>query len=144
MIRRPPRSTRTDTLFPYTTLFRSNARKSVVANCNRISASAYQELHIPLRPCDGAFHNIRDLPALRRYPIAHLRANACMNRGVANNPALADFSASRFELRLDERNQACGRRRKAEGPLQHLRQRAEAGITDTKTNGPRDKIGRAP
>src|SRR3546814_3845722 len=26
MIRRPPRSTRTDTLFPYTTLFRSRAR----------------------------------------------------------------------------------------------------------------------
>src|SRR3546814_9656573 len=26
MNRRPPRSTRTDTLFPYTTLFRSNAR----------------------------------------------------------------------------------------------------------------------
>src|SRR3546814_13173580 len=26
MIRRPPRSTRTDTLFPYTTLFRSQAR----------------------------------------------------------------------------------------------------------------------
>src|SRR3546814_7721545 len=31
MIRRPPRSTRTDTLFPYTTLFRSAAeRQSVV------------------------------------------------------------------------------------------------------------------
>src|SRR3546814_13706512 len=28
MIRRPPRSTRTDTLFPYTTLFRSPARSS--------------------------------------------------------------------------------------------------------------------
>src|SRR3546814_20788084 len=28
MIRRPPRPTRTDTLFPYTTLFRSNARSS--------------------------------------------------------------------------------------------------------------------
>src|SRR3546814_8570432 len=27
MIRRPPRSTRTDTLFPYTTLFRSGRRK---------------------------------------------------------------------------------------------------------------------
>src|SRR3546814_10616761 len=26
MIRRPPRSTRTDTLFPYTTLFRSNSK----------------------------------------------------------------------------------------------------------------------
>src|SRR3546814_4438732 len=29
MIRRPPRSTRTDTLFPYTTLFRSTARSSM-------------------------------------------------------------------------------------------------------------------
>src|SRR3546814_13916235 len=28
MIRRPPRSTRTDTLFPYTTLFRSSSRPS--------------------------------------------------------------------------------------------------------------------
>src|SRR3546814_13340846 len=30
MRRRPPRSTRTDTLFPYTTLFRSNQRLSFV------------------------------------------------------------------------------------------------------------------
>src|SRR3546814_16408817 len=30
MIRRPPRSTRTDTLFPYTTLFRSAARPSTL------------------------------------------------------------------------------------------------------------------
>src|SRR3546814_13501079 len=29
MIRRPPRATRTDTLFPYTTLFRSNLRNDV-------------------------------------------------------------------------------------------------------------------
>src|SRR3546814_10083954 len=29
MIRRPPRSTRTDTLFPYTTLFRSTGRRAV-------------------------------------------------------------------------------------------------------------------
>src|SRR3546814_2407276 len=28
MIRRPPRSTRTDTLFPYTTLFRSRAQST--------------------------------------------------------------------------------------------------------------------
>src|SRR3546814_7811728 len=31
MIRRPPRSTRTDTLFPYTTLFRSDRRAQVQA-----------------------------------------------------------------------------------------------------------------
>src|SRR3546814_16345148 len=30
MIRRPPRSTRTDTLFPYTTLFRSAARSDII------------------------------------------------------------------------------------------------------------------
>src|SRR3546814_14634677 len=30
MIRRPPRSTRTDTLFPYTTLFRSGADRVIV------------------------------------------------------------------------------------------------------------------
>src|SRR3546814_8572500 len=32
MIRRPPRSTRTDTLFPYTTLFRSAPPRSRAAN----------------------------------------------------------------------------------------------------------------
>src|SRR3546814_18071643 len=31
MIRRPPRSTRTDTLFPYTTLFRSDLGASALA-----------------------------------------------------------------------------------------------------------------
>src|SRR3546814_12196616 len=36
MIRRPPRSTRTDTLFPYTTLFRSLARLSQRPNWNPV------------------------------------------------------------------------------------------------------------
>src|SRR3546814_4490274 len=35
MIRRPPRSTRTDTLFPYTTLFRSRGRPRVLRNICR-------------------------------------------------------------------------------------------------------------
>src|SRR3546814_7256275 len=35
MIRRPPRSTRTDTLFPYTTLFRSNAAEEGAAEAIR-------------------------------------------------------------------------------------------------------------
>src|SRR3546814_3525398 len=35
MIRRPPRSTRTDTLFPYTTRFRSGLEKSVVRDIAR-------------------------------------------------------------------------------------------------------------
>src|SRR3546814_19340316 len=32
MIRRPPRSTRTDTLFPYTTLFRSVSSEELIGN----------------------------------------------------------------------------------------------------------------
>src|SRR3546814_5228960 len=35
MIRRPPRSTRTDTLFPYTTLFRSAANPHLAAAAER-------------------------------------------------------------------------------------------------------------
>src|SRR3546814_3151638 len=35
MIRRPPRSTRTDTLFPYTTLFRSVARRARRGQCRQ-------------------------------------------------------------------------------------------------------------
>src|SRR3546814_10020597 len=35
MIRRPPRSTRTDTLFPYTTLFRSRFDPSCLSDCAR-------------------------------------------------------------------------------------------------------------
>src|SRR3546814_10183320 len=35
MIRRPPRSTRTDTLFPYTTLFRSLARSAAQREAGR-------------------------------------------------------------------------------------------------------------
>src|SRR3546814_5162977 len=38
MIRRPPRSTRTDTLFPYTTLFRSDPRRRLHPPHRRIGA----------------------------------------------------------------------------------------------------------
>src|SRR3546814_13925886 len=41
MIRRPPRSTRTDTLFPYTTLFRSRRK--------RLSAQDFRALGRPSR-----------------------------------------------------------------------------------------------
>src|SRR3546814_19809734 len=41
MIRRPPRSTRTDTLFPYTTLFRSSDFRSQ-ATCSSEGGSANQ------------------------------------------------------------------------------------------------------
>src|SRR3546814_8613664 len=39
MIRRPPRSTRTDTLFPYTTLFRSTAPVRRTANVTVVEST---------------------------------------------------------------------------------------------------------
>src|SRR3546814_2608669 len=41
MIRRPPRSTRTDTLFPYTTLFRSAASSSRGSVCGSSSSKRF-------------------------------------------------------------------------------------------------------
>src|SRR3546814_7301528 len=40
MIRRPPRSTRTDTLFPYTTLFRSEDRNAIEGEAVSIQLAA--------------------------------------------------------------------------------------------------------
>src|SRR3546814_11713606 len=41
MIRRPPRSTRTDTLFPYTTLFRSRANPPIPAKRSSVLSIWY-------------------------------------------------------------------------------------------------------
>src|SRR3546814_19196376 len=49
MIRRPPRSTRTDTLFPYTTLFRSPGQS------HRLVELGAQRLR---RHIDGALHDL--------------------------------------------------------------------------------------
>src|SRR3546814_8690359 len=50
MIRRPPRSTRTDTLFPYTTLFRSDAALEAedadLVGVAGISADSGMQLHL--------------------------------------------------------------------------------------------------
>src|SRR3546814_8079018 len=45
MIRRPPRSTRTDTLFPYTTLFRSS-RQLTIEQCARLSRRISEVLDV--------------------------------------------------------------------------------------------------
>src|SRR3546814_7466110 len=63
MLRRPPRSTRTDTLFPYTTLFRSCARAASLyglADHHTISA-----MHLNSGPI-GNPRNIRKIHRKRR------------------------------------------------------------------------------
>src|SRR3546814_3292589 len=60
MIRRPPRSTRTDTLFPYTTLFRSAAnrvlrgREEVLGFVTRVLGSAWPTWRQVRREINGS------------------------------------------------------------------------------------------
>src|SRR3546814_13288647 len=58
MIRRPPRSTRTDTLFPYTTLFRSLAgiHLDVALRCDAQLVALPGHGAGELRPVDGLDH----------------------------------------------------------------------------------------
>src|SRR3546814_10977526 len=114
MIRRPPRSTRTDTLFPYTTLFRS--RRSAVV------------LQIPRLPSGcGRPGTARRLPAIRSPHVRELQAGggpadrdrperrlAVAGPGPALRPAhaaarLVQKPARRALFRRDRRPRPAGR-----------------------------------
>src|SRR3546814_6061718 len=56
MIRRPPRSTRTDTLFPYTTLFRSLASPLFLGAGRADPLAAGLRLHAHVHAVGGAGH----------------------------------------------------------------------------------------
>src|SRR3546814_5339381 len=88
MIRRPPRSTRTDTLFPYTTLFRSSQRRracrrrgwcnGVVRRTHRRAAERRQRRHRAV-----GFRRRRHVPAQRRDHAADQRiadSDACLRK----------------------------------------------------------------
>src|SRR3546814_5449901 len=65
MIRRPPRSTRTDTLFPYTTLFRSPALRRDLCAGSRPAAAADP-------PGGGALHPEAHAQPVRRGAVRAL------------------------------------------------------------------------
>src|SRR3546814_18126768 len=67
MIRRPPRSTRTDTLFPYTTLFRSDMTDAELDDYFRVIRI---EAKTPRTETD---------PAAIRAIIARVRREGCVN-----------------------------------------------------------------
>src|SRR3546814_6837282 len=74
MIRRPPRSTRTDTLFPYTTLFRSQGNPIV-------GRQQFDQLAVDDAETDG------NLTILLRAPRADGRAGDRREVGPAQAPA---------------------------------------------------------
>src|SRR3546814_9841073 len=73
MIRRPPRSTRTDTLFPYTTLFRSYIIKKVDHRCDGGIAA----LNSAVQP---AWQIWRPRSAAVRQPLFNERKRQCIIR----------------------------------------------------------------
>src|SRR3546814_15990005 len=73
MTRRPPRSTRTDTPFPYTTLFRSEMRLAV--------PDVF--LEVPVK-ASGA--KLGEQPLLRHQLLACSRQQAVLGRHLARNP----------------------------------------------------------
>src|SRR3546814_4520193 len=60
MIRRPPRSTRTDTLFPYTTLFRSQVDdhgSKLMCGNGRPIRGVHRRQHLSYSVCHHSTHN---------------------------------------------------------------------------------------
>src|SRR3546814_16501458 len=66
MIRRPPRSTRTDTLFPYTTLFRSSLANGESGVQRARFAKLIAEIQMIDRPCAVVEHRLLDEPLSQR------------------------------------------------------------------------------
>src|SRR3546814_6924968 len=62
MIRRPPRSTRTDTLFPYTTLFRSRSASRRNEMAKDGSVAPKERVNIVYKPATGDAKEQVELP----------------------------------------------------------------------------------
>src|SRR3546814_1455575 len=77
MIRRPPRSTRTDTLFPYTTLFRSPAGPQYASHQTRYSGISVPGSYRPVAilPDRGAEALVQQCFAARRHRTPSDRAD---------------------------------------------------------------------
>src|SRR3546814_1298488 len=83
MIRRPPRSTRTDTLFPYTTLFRSPYPELA----GDIDAGFVRKAHAGRELCRFAAHEVDRLVPVEPDPVAGAMRGA--GQLVARAPAEA-------------------------------------------------------
>src|SRR3546814_1658413 len=81
MIRRPPRSTRTDTLFPYTTLFRSLLRAEALIGPHEDNISSFKGLQRVLRDDD----RIRHFTAARQEANAHGKPRLQTSRNIKHS-----------------------------------------------------------
>src|SRR3546814_4990086 len=114
MIRRPPRSTRTDTLFPYTTLFRSTGDRVPLAtdadSARPTQHNPFAHQRVPERPN-------RSFAAAWKFPGPAVRA-----------PTLS-IRDGQYRCVPDERQSWCNRPGRPEHPgnAESLRYRTEIG-----------------
>src|SRR3546814_10606861 len=81
MIRRPPRSTRTDTLFPYTTLFRSRIWQQRILPARDMASDDRCHCHFSARRRLGQTDRARAGGARRGQPAAASAQHHSGNRG---------------------------------------------------------------
>src|SRR3546814_6551487 len=90
MIRRPPRSTRTDTLFPYTTLFRSGSRGDDPRRRRAEASHQPGPQAVRLQPVGGrSEEHTSELQSLMRisYAVFCLKKKTPKQREVTTNHA---------------------------------------------------------
>src|SRR3546814_3425480 len=103
MIRPPPRSTRTDTLFPYTTLFRSPElpRRALIGDVR--DRQRVDRLFAETQP-DLVFHAaaLKHVPMVEFNPLEGLHTNVLGTRNVADACRRAEVAAMRSEEHMSE------------------------------------------
>src|SRR3546814_3217230 len=101
MIRRPPRSTRTDTLFPYTTLFRSLAKRDR-SLCSAMAAARNQHVEILGH---GWSNQPLILYARGRFEVVRRSIAERSARPLANSTPMAPLLRWRSHVRMASRAQ---------------------------------------
>src|SRR3546814_11261847 len=107
MLRRPPRSTRTDTLFPYTTLFRSlrvklaeRPRRRIARICKNLAARRrlpfVERDEIGLGHINLAAHLEHGRPAGAVKPLRHIAKRADIGGDVLALLPVADRKSTRL------------------------------------------------
>src|SRR3546814_5270461 len=103
MIRRPPRSTRTDTLFPYTTLFRSHRRirRPPPRSPPERRRSAHRETHTMSRiPLTRSEEHTSELQSLMRisYAVFCLKKKKTQN----NNSKITQLTLRKISTKYSQ------------------------------------------
>src|SRR3546814_1944357 len=101
MIRRPPRSTRTDTLFPYTTLFRSHDRLPPVIYSLRIfTIYPRQEAECPRNWVRLKLPRYGSLAALSTHPAIPLQDQFTLVKELAHRQSHLRFALYPLDVEI--------------------------------------------